>query len=372
MKTIINKKQAFIILIVLCLTAVSFSQTKVQKLYDEKKYEKCIQLSDKNINENIDKQVSILYKSLALTDGANASVVFTNYPEPYDEAIQGIQKLQSLHEKNPKDKFLILQKQKINQLVQKIEIQSEILYSNGNKKESLKLYKKLIECYPEENSYIFKIAKTLDFDYKNVIAVLKITDENYYNKMYDVVKNAPKHFAKNGKTELENAAEVLYLSQTEDLETISMILVFLQENYPTSQKISGLYKNFSMRYWQIEMIQTVNKLRAKGCICGTTQMAKTTPIILDNCLCRTAQKYSELMNKENHFSHTGPDGKSPWKRAGEEGCSADGENIALGSSSVESVINLWTGSPGHCKNMMGNHTHAGFGDSGVYWVQMFR
>ncbi len=78
------------------------------------------------------------------------------------------------------------------------------------------------------------------------------------------------------------------------------------------------------------------------------------------------------MNKENHYSHTGPDGKSPWTRASDEGCYSDGENIAAGYSTVAQVLSGWMHSPGHCKNIMGHHTRMGIGESGTYWVQMFR
>ncbi len=106
-----------------------------------------------------------------------------------------------------------------------------------------------------------------------------------------------------------------------------------------------LSEQFQKRYWQIDMLVKLNEHRAKGYTCGNEKMHVQPPLILDNCLVRTTQKYSELMNKENHYSHTGPDGKSPWTRASDEGCYSDGENIAAGYSTVTQVLSGWMNRP---------------------------
>ena len=147
---------------------------------------------------------------------------------------------------------------------------------------------------------------------------------------------------------------------------------FLIQNYKSSTKAKELSEKFQKKYWQIDMLTRVNEKRASGYTCGGEEIGKKPPLVLSNCLVRTTQKYADTMKRENHYSHYGPKGDSPWDRAENEGCYADGENIAAGYLIVPDALNGWLHSPGHCKNIMGNHTHMGIGNSGTYWVQMFK
>jgi uncharacterized protein YkwD len=87
------------------------------------------------------------------------------------------------------------------------------------------------------------------------------------------------------------------------------------------------------------------------------------------------------MATANFFDHYGSDGSSPGDRLAREGYygSAWGENIAAGYSSVNSVMQGWIGSAGHCANMMNSaFTEMGaakYSDPssqwGSYWTQVF-
>eukprot|EP00931_Biecheleriopsis_adriatica_P058169 TRINITY_DN3456_c0_g1_i6.p1 TRINITY_DN3456_c0_g1~~TRINITY_DN3456_c0_g1_i6.p1 ORF type:complete len:578 (+),score=101.99 TRINITY_DN3456_c0_g1_i6:222-1736(+) len=86
------------------------------------------------------------------------------------------------------------------------------------------------------------------------------------------------------------------------------------------------------------------------------------------------------MADNGYFSHTSQDGRSPWARASEQGLSANGENLAAGSSTAAGVLEQWKKSDGHCKNMMNPNFPVfavGYGYSSSspyknYWTQMFR
>ena len=80
------------------------------------------------------------------------------------------------------------------------------------------------------------------------------------------------------------------------------------------------------------------------------------------------------------FSHTRPDGSTCFTAL--EGtligqiATYVGENIAMGYSDAESVMDAWMNSPGHKSNILdSDYTHIGIGcyeDSGLrYWVQVF-
>lgn len=64
---------------------------------------------------------------------------------------------------------------------------------------------------------------------------------------------------------------------------------------------------------------------------------------------KVARDYSALMCSTGHFSHTGPDGSSPWTRlkAGGVSYQTAGENIAAGQTTPASVMNSWMNSSGH-------------------------
>jgi uncharacterized protein YkwD len=74
------------------------------------------------------------------------------------------------------------------------------------------------------------------------------------------------------------------------------------------------------------------------------------------------------------FSHTNPDGLSPFDRLNAAGVdfTAAGENIAYGYPSASAVLSAWLGSSGHRANIEnGNYTHHGVGLEGTHWTHVF-
>lgn len=97
---------------------------------------------------------------------------------------------------------------------------------------------------------------------------------------------------------------------------------------------------------------------------------------------QVAFEHSWDMDARDFFSHTNPDGKSPFDRMQAAGISYSGaaENIAAGYGSAAAVMNGWMNSPGHRANILSpTLTEIGIGvrqgstgQYGMYWTQVFR
>jgi uncharacterized protein YkwD len=102
------------------------------------------------------------------------------------------------------------------------------------------------------------------------------------------------------------------------------------------------------------------------------------PLQCDPAGANVARQHSQDMCNRGYFSHTSPDGKTPWARlqAGGVPFSSAGENIAMGYQSAQSVHNGWMNSPGHQQNMLsGSWTRVGIGlihcGGTPYWTEVF-
>jgi uncharacterized protein YkwD len=87
-----------------------------------------------------------------------------------------------------------------------------------------------------------------------------------------------------------------------------------------------------------------------------------------------AQAHSEDMVARDFFSHTNPDGDSPFDRLHAAGISytAAAENIAYGYPSAEAVLEAWLGSPGHRANIENcSLSEHGVGLDGTHWTHLF-
>ena len=95
----------------------------------------------------------------------------------------------------------------------------------------------------------------------------------------------------------------------------------------------------------------------------------------DSRLAAAAQAHSTDMATRNYFSHTSPDGVTPWDRARAAGyASPSAENIAMGFRTPADVMAAWMQSSGHRANILNCASHAvgvGFDARGYYWTQLF-
>ncbi len=87
-----------------------------------------------------------------------------------------------------------------------------------------------------------------------------------------------------------------------------------------------------------------------------------------------AQAHSIDMAARDYFSHTNPDGESPFDRLAAAGIDyrAAGENIALTSAGAAGVLDPWLGSSGHRANIERcGYTHHGVGLHQGRWTHLF-
>jgi uncharacterized protein YkwD len=94
---------------------------------------------------------------------------------------------------------------------------------------------------------------------------------------------------------------------------------------------------------------------------------------VDLALTATARDHSSDMATHNFFAHESPvpGKKDPWERAKRFGTTASGENIAVGTLDGAVANEMWWHSPGHHKNMLGEHTRVGLGKHGRHWTELF-
>ena len=116
-----------------------------------------------------------------------------------------------------------------------------------------------------------------------------------------------------------------------------------------------------------EVIRLVNEIRVKNGLKALTY---------DWELSRVARYKSQDMKDLGYFSHTSPIYGSPFQMIKNFGLSykSAGENIAMGYSSPQAVVNGWMNSSGHRANILSSsYTHIGVGyvAGGNYWTQMF-
>ena len=87
-----------------------------------------------------------------------------------------------------------------------------------------------------------------------------------------------------------------------------------------------------------------------------------------------ARAFSVDMHTRGFFSHTCPDGSTPWDRMRAAGIpfGAAAENLASGQRTPQSVVNAWMNSAGHRANILNPAlTHLGVGFHNYLWTQKF-
>lgn len=126
----------------------------------------------------------------------------------------------------------------------------------------------------------------------------------------------------------------------------------------------------SFSAFQNEVLSLVNQERAK---------VGANPLTLNKELSDVATIKSQDMIDKNYFDHNSPTYGSPFDMMNQFGISysAAGENIAMGQTSPQDVMNSWMNSPGHRKNILSSDfTELGVGvaknsNGQLYWTQMF-
>jgi uncharacterized protein YkwD len=129
------------------------------------------------------------------------------------------------------------------------------------------------------------------------------------------------------------------------------------------------------------VLELVNTARATPRQCGGQSYAAARPVRLSNELTEAAIRHSNDMARSGALAHRGADGSAAGDRITAAGYSwsANGENVAVGQSSAETLVAGWLASPGHCATLMAPYyTEMGVGfaltgdtDPKPYWTQVF-
>jgi uncharacterized protein YkwD len=122
------------------------------------------------------------------------------------------------------------------------------------------------------------------------------------------------------------------------------------------------------------MIDTVNKIRQKGCYCGRRYMQPVSKIEWNDKLYKSAHVQASEMYEHNFFAHFSKDGLNIGERLDKVGYNwmVAGENLGEGQKSFEEVLGDWMISYSHCTMLM----HPKVNEMAVakvdkYWVQHF-
>ncbi len=115
---------------------------------------------------------------------------------------------------------------------------------------------------------------------------------------------------------------------------------------------------------EVDGIIELNRIRLR---------AGLSALRIDLKLVDAGRGHSQDMVEHDFFAHESPvpGKKSPSDRAAKAGTTGGAENIAFGQQTGLKAIEAWWYSPGHHRNMMGNHSRVGLGRFKSHWTQMF-
>jgi len=129
------------------------------------------------------------------------------------------------------------------------------------------------------------------------------------------------------------------------------------------------------------VLALVNQARSQPRRCGGESFQAAPPLALNAQLTQAAATHAQSMARFGYLEHEGPDGSTPADRASRAGYPwrSVGENVAMGQTTAEKVMQDWLRSPEHCANIMEpRFTEMGVAfavnnvsEGGIYWAQTF-
>ena len=119
--------------------------------------------------------------------------------------------------------------------------------------------------------------------------------------------------------------------------------------------------------YEQQVIDLINEIRIKNGL---------SPLTENTALSRCAKAKSQDMHDKRYFSHQSPTYGSPFDMMKQFGITyrTAGENIAMGQTTPQAVVNAWMNSEGHRANILNaSFTQIGMGyvADGHYWTQQF-
>ncbi|MED1205394.1 CAP domain-containing protein [Heyndrickxia acidicola] len=175
---------------------------------------------------------------------------------------------------------------------------------------------------------------------------------NQFSSKYHISLNNPAAGNEQAKAPVQSAPKQQTATANKDASKTS------SASNQTSSQLNAAEK---------KVVALVNEERAKNGL---------PALKIDPQLSKMARTKSEDMQKNHYFDHTSPTYGSPFDMMKKFGItySSAGENIAMGQTSPEQVMNAWMNSPGHRANILNkSYTSIGVGydATGNYWTQEF-
>ncbi|NLA72770.1 MAG: secretion protein, partial [Clostridiales bacterium] len=136
---------------------------------------------------------------------------------------------------------------------------------------------------------------------------------------------------------------------------------------PQTTKPTATAPSTTQNSFESQVVALVNKERAKQGL---------NPLTVNKKLSDVARIKSQDMHDKKYFSHNSPTYGSPFEMMKSFGISykTAGENIAMGYTTPEKVMDGWMNSSGHRANILNaSFTQIGVGyvADGHYWTQQF-
>jgi hypothetical protein len=168
---------------------------------------------------------------------------------------------------------------------------------------------------------------------------------------------------------IKRSPHVFLRSTSFVLIIVAILLLIVSLSY----KAAILHTNIAEEIYPKEIMADINSKRVE---------AGLMPLFFDRSLTSAAEKKAVDMANVGYFSHTGPDGSTPWQYIESEGYNYlyAGENLAVDFFDVSELDSAWMNSPGHRANILNpDFQETGIGiANGVYqgrevvfYVQMF-
>ena len=190
--------------------------------------------------------------------------------------------------------------------------------------------------------------------YRNITIQGKLANNDISNKDNEVVRSDNSNLAKKEETSIVDN-KVYEETRKEDI----------------SKEDINEYKDIQSENTYTDLINEVYEITN-----NYRSLVGVSSLTLDSSLVEAASIRAKELS--NSFSHTRPNGSSCFTVLSELGISygTAGENIAVGYSSSQSVMEGWKNSSGHYQNIISSKfKKIGIGDNIVnnqyYWVQIF-
>ena len=147
-------------------------------------------------------------------------------------------------------------------------------------------------------------------------------------------------------------------------DVLGTTLALATRDFHRKALIANVTREAQIEFEEANGIRDLNRMRL---------LLGLKPLRIDVKLCEAARDHSKDMVEKRFFSHSSPvrGKRTPSDRARHFGTTAHAENIAGGSKTGPGSNRQWFHSPGHHKNMLGNHSRVGLGRHHKTWTQMF-